>query len=355
MDLVSLLFYSYLTVISAFALLCTYLALHGYSEEKPKGGYDPKVLVIMPCKGLDIGFDDNVAALKAQSYRNYSIIAVVDSISDPCIPVLEKRGVGHILSKRLGKGSGKTNAIATALGKNTGYGVCVIVDSDVLVGRNWLRDLVAPLQRKDTGLSTAYPYFKSIGGFWSRAKTVWSFVGEGMMESDALRFGWGGSLAFRREIVSDNKDLEFFANAVSDDVAISTLVRSRGMKLAYVKRAQPTVLVRENFASFTEWSNRQTALAMHGNRMVFWVGLPYYALSTLLLFSAILLPVYYSVLGLLLFIPIILGILKNYGRARDAGPDFVFINLIMPMIFALNLIVARNTKAIRWRGRAYRL
>jgi hypothetical protein len=299
--------------------------------------------------------NENLIAFKKQHYKNYEIIAVIDNKKDQAAPYLRAAGLKYIIAdKKATKGSGKVNAIATAIRKFRNYEIYVIADSDILVKNNWLSEIVAPFSDKRTGLSTSYPYFRPEAGFWSRVKMVWCFVGDGMMESKILRFGWGGSLAFRNEMLG-KREFEHFRNSLSDDVAISAIVRSKGLKLVYVKSAQPVVRVVDDFKAFWEWSNRQTALSLLGSDLVFWIGLPYYIMNFLLLLSAILLTVFYSHAAALLFIPIALGTLKSYERLKDKCPDFLVINTLMPLLFIANLLVAKNMKIIRWRSRSYRL
>ena len=277
----------YLAVVSLFALLSSYLSLTNYRDAATRGKYKPRTLVIVPCKGVDFKMDENFRALKKQKYKNYDVVAVVDNLKDKALPCIKVSRIKYITTEKSFKnGSGKVNAIASALNKFRNYEAYAIADSDILTNDNWLADLVAPLCNKNVGLTTTYPYFKGESGFWSRAKTVWSFVGEGMMESNIFRFGWGGSVAFRRDLVRA-KELEFFKGFISDDVALTKIAKSKCLDLAYVKSAQPVVRSTDNFKVFSEWSNRQTALSINGNGLVFWIGLPFYALTFLTLISAI--------------------------------------------------------------------
>ena len=52
--------------------------------------YQPKSVIIVPCKGLEHDFEDNVRALFAQDYRDYEIIFVTESDADPAYAVLSK-------------------------------------------------------------------------------------------------------------------------------------------------------------------------------------------------------------------------------------------------------------------------
>jgi cellulose synthase/poly-beta-1,6-N-acetylglucosamine synthase-like glycosyltransferase len=168
------LFYAYLLVISVFALISTCLAIPRYKDYKFRAKRHPKTLVIVPCKGVDYKMDENLTSFKLQGYRNYDIIAVIDNSDDTAVQHLKAIGLKYIIAdKRPTKGSGKVNAIATAIKKFRKYEIYVIADSDILVKDNWLSELVAPFSDERTGLSTSYPYFRAEAGFWSRVKMVW--------------------------------------------------------------------------------------------------------------------------------------------------------------------------------------
>ncbi len=82
------------------------------------------------------------------------------------------------------------------------------------------------------------------------------------MKSKRTRFGWGGSLAFRRDLV-DSRLMHLLSSSqysVSDDISITKRAREKRMEIAYVDDAAPIVYTKETRSSFFEWANRQTAL-----------------------------------------------------------------------------------------------
>ena len=52
--------------------------------------YQPKAVLIVPCKGLEHDFEDNMRALFAQEYRDYEIIFVTETENDPAYGVLSR-------------------------------------------------------------------------------------------------------------------------------------------------------------------------------------------------------------------------------------------------------------------------
>ena len=318
-----------------------------------KGGKG-RVLVIVPCKGTDIDLRGNLESLKAQDYPSYKVVAVVDSNSDRAIPAIKKAGLDYIISSKGHREcSGKVAAIITAMQRFRNFDMYANIDSDVHCERNHISELVAPLNNKSVGVSTAYAYFNPVGGFWSVAKMVWGFVGNGMMESRLTRFVWGGSMAFRKSLVGTN-EFKIFAKAVSDDMAIWHFAREKGLRVAYVDKKTARVNTDDSLSEFTEWSNRQTALSILGNRKVLYYGLAFYTAQALLLVSGIILSAY-SARYLVLLLPFAIGIYKTYIRSERPYLSILPVCLIIDFVFIANLLSGARRREIDWRGSRYRL
>lgn len=353
--MLAILFNIYLVFISLVALGMLFLASRGYKQENPKGRYSPKTLVIVPCKGTDLTLEENLVAISKQKYHNYDMVCVVDDTKDKSLVTIKKLKLNYIISKsRCGYCSGKVRAIASAVESLQKYSVYVIADSDILPEPHWLANLVAPLADPKVGLSTGYPFFNPISGFWSKVKSAWGLVGEGLMESKVTVFGWGGSLAFRRDLL-DSSGMSLFKESISDDIALTNISKNRSLKIFYAKNAKLKVNVKEDFREFAEWANRQTTLSTMGNSQVFYFGVIFYFAQILLLLSGLILGIFYSLIFLLLLLPIILGTIKGYHRLRSKYAEFFLISPTLPFIYLSNLLIAKSMKQIRWRGNTYLL
>ncbi len=323
-----------------------------------KAGYRPKTLVIIPCKGRDIGLAENLESIGRQEYHGYDIVAVVDSTVDEALPAIKKAGISFVVAREVSRAaSGKVNAILTAIERHGKYEVYVIADSDILVDRKWLGTLIAPLADGRVGLSTMYPYFKPVGGFWSKVKMVWGFVGEGLLENEKSRFGWGGSLAFRRDILQNFRALAMNSRySVSDDICITKAVASMGLSMAYSNSSRPIVRTDDNFRTFYEWANRQTALSLLGyRRNLLYYGIAFYAAEILVFLSGIALAVTVSPLFVVFLSHTAISIEKTYRKAGLSDPAISLIEMMSPFIYLSNLLLASRMRSIRWRGRSYRL
>lgn len=346
--------YTALLALISIALLL--LNLKSSKKDTKDFGYKPRTLVIVPCRGLDIMLKENLASINAQKYQNYDVICVIDNKKDFALKIIRQTGLNYLISnQKIGNGSGKVKAIASALERFPDYAAYVIVDSDVCVDPDWLFTLLQPLKNKNVGVSTAYPFFDPISGFWSKVKSAWAMVGESMMESEFTRFGWGGSIAFRKGLIG-KEDFERFKNAISDDVTITKISRSKGLKIGYIGSDKLKVNVNDGAASFFEWSNRQTAFSfLLGRDRTFYPALILDSLQGLVILSAIAFGYLESPYYLLLLLPVVVNIIRNYMRSRRRYLELIPITFILPFIYFVNIIIASKTKNIKWRGRRYTL
>ncbi|MHB8396330.1 MAG: glycosyltransferase family 2 protein [Thermoplasmataceae archaeon] len=330
----------------------TIAALPRWKPEKFEEPHFP-VRVIVPCKGTDLTLRENLESILTQDYGNFRITAVVDSEDDPSYPVIRDSGIEHLISRKFStKGSGKVKAIVTALQETTEE-IVVIVDSDVTAGRDWLRKLVSPLTDDRYGMSTTFPVFKPAGGFWSKFKSLWGLVGQGMMESSITRFGWGGSLAFRKSIVAGRENE--LLDQVSDDIFLTKACKHAGLRLYYEPGARATVLSDDNFPVFFEWANRQTALSISTGRNILYTGIALSFNQSLLYSMGVVFTVLLSPYFAFLLVPFIINTVKAAVRLPFKSAMLIPGTFIMPFFYFLNLVIAGRMKSIKWRGSSYDL
>ncbi|MCL5423885.1 MAG: glycosyltransferase family 2 protein [Candidatus Marsarchaeota archaeon] len=354
------LFYTYvfLMVLTSFFLVMINFVKQK-KEKYKKGKYAPKVLVILPCKGYDLELERGIRSLLSQDYKNYDIISVVASKDDTALKSIKKLGLKYILSdnKRFVYASGKVRSLATAfLAYRNDYDVFVVVDSDTICAKSWLGSLISPLYDKNIGIVTTFPLFipTKKAGIWAYIKTVWGFVGLGLMENKRTRFAWGGSMAFRSSLIDDFA-LERFGKALSDDIALTRIVKERNLGIAYIPQGLVRIPSNDGMHKFMEWSNRQTALMVLGNKKILNYGIYFYTMNIILLVSSIVIGILYNAAMFLLLLPFAIGIIKSYKRSKLLDLRIAIASLVINFIYLLNLLNARSAKTITWRGITYKL
>jgi cellulose synthase/poly-beta-1,6-N-acetylglucosamine synthase-like glycosyltransferase len=352
-----------LTILNIFFLVILLLIFVGLMVISFRPSYKDQVfddfrenvLVILPCKGKDVTLYENIASLLKQDYPNYRVLAVIDSLSDPAMQAIRDQKIDYIVSRTECQNcSGKVRAIASAIEKFPDVAVYVVADSDVTFPKQWLTNLVRPLGSPKIGVSTTFPHFEPTGGIWSKVKSVWGLVGIGLMQSRLTRFVWGGSMAFRRDLL-DPEDIEYFKKHISDDVAIMRIARKKGLDICYVESAAPMINSPDDYRTFREWSNRQTALSISASRSILRYGVLFYSSEILLLIGGIVFSVVFTPVFLFLLFPYLLFAYRNVQNHHKGGLYVFLIALIIPFISMSNLIKAAGMDVIQWRGSEYDL
>src|SRR5437879_11086272 len=81
------------------------------------GAFLPSIVLILPVRGLDEGFDENVRALLSQSYSRYRLLVVADDSSDPAsarIPTVA-RAFAHVPVPNILRDATRVGGMVTAL------------------------------------------------------------------------------------------------------------------------------------------------------------------------------------------------------------------------------------------------
>ena len=354
---------------------------------KPKSEYAPFVSIIAPCRGLDDDLKTNLRALYRQDYPAYEIIFVVDDAEDSAVAVIEKawKGIATeavstlvVAGKATDSGQKVHNLRFAAREVSEKSEVLVFVDSDVRVGRNWLRNLVAPLADKRVGAATGYRWFiSSEQNFGSEMRSVWNAsIASVLGEKPENNFCWGGSTAVRRRTFERIKMRERWRGAVSDDFALTSQMRENDLQIRFVPQCLTASFEECSFAEMLEFTTRQMKITR--------VYAAHYWLTTLIgsliftfTFYALLISVVWRAVSgesfwlPLAFLLVIFGlgagkawlrfeavklILKDYKRELDRSFwAHIYLFPLAPPVYLYNSVAAAFSRKIVWRGIGYEM
>ncbi len=209
--------------------------------------YQPRVVLIAPCKGLDTTFEQNMESFFQQDYPDYEILFVVESQRDPAYERLvailarhEAAGKGvraRILIAGLARNCSQKvhNQLAACEAAPPDREVFAFVDSDVCLKRHWMKALVHPLRRSDFGASTGYRWFVPTDRRLSSQvlSAINAYIAS-LLGPHSWNSAWGGSMAIRREIFEKIKVAEIWKNACTDDYTLTYLVKKAKLPIAFV-------------------------------------------------------------------------------------------------------------------------
>jgi ceramide glucosyltransferase len=352
---------------SVYAVLAGVLVSKLASRSLPRLQKAEDVTLLKPLYGAEIALEQNLASFCAQEYPG--AVEVVCGVQDPADPAI---GVVQHLRRRFPDRSIK---LAVALRRTAGNpkilnilnmfplaqnGIVILSDSDMCVGQNYVRDVVATLQQPEVGLVTCLYRGRAVGGIWSRlaaAAVDHHFLPSVLV---GLRFGlaqpcFGSTIALRTETLKRIGGFESVADTLADDYAIGDSVRRLGLKVAippfavdhtFSERTLSDVLAHE-----LRWARTIRLVDPKGYAgSIVTHPLPF-AIAALLLsgFSAIGLIILATALACRVFVPI------QVERLPGGGQSSVWLSPLRDLLSFAVFIASFVPGAVDWRGRRYRV
>ena len=346
------------------------------------GAFLPPVVVILPVRGMDPGFDDNVRAIVRQTYPKYRLVVVaddpVDSAADQVRAIAREtsRVPVSVVVADPGDLPGKVNAVRSGLLHLTPTDeVVVFADSDIRPAEDWLRQLVQPLADSTVGVATGFRwYVPPRPTFWSLVRTEWNAVSANVLFDPRRAFAWGGSCAVRRDHLPVLRLADRWREVLSDDLVLSQAVRDAGLKIAYAPGALVPTFEGATRAICLEWCVRQMMMAtlylpivrrFAAASFAVFDGSVILGLASLILASA--LGPSYLVPAILFLAPLPVAVAKASVRRRalfSAAPSVAtawkvppwraaIAALAVPWVMAWGLVRTRRLTSVRWRGHVY--
>lgn len=230
----------------------------------------PGVSILKPLHGAEPGLTDNLASFCRQDYAGPVEAGFgVQRADDPAIgmvkaliaaaPGADLRLV--IDPAQHGANRKVSNLINIFAGSR--YGVVVLADSDIHVGRDYLARVVTALQQPGVGLVTCLYKGLATDSPWSRLSALgidYHFLPSVLA---GLRLGlanpcFGSTIALRRETLAAIGGFAAVADQLADDYALGALVRAQGLKIAIpdmvVGHTCPESSFRELLAHDLRWA-----------------------------------------------------------------------------------------------------
>lgn len=347
---------------------------------RPLAEFCPFVSVIVPARGLEQGLADNLRALVEQNYPRYELLFVFDRADDPAIKIAEafnKNGFTRIVVAGPARESGqKVHNLRVAVTEVDPESVgLVFADTDARPGKDWLRQLVAPLADETIGASTGYRWFLPVnGGLASRLRGVWNASVASALGSDRSKnFCWGGSTAIRRSTFERLGISEHWRGTVSDDFTISRVLRAAKLPIHFTPNCLVPSISDCDFKELLEFTTRQIKITRVYSAHLWLPLLLGSALFTLVFFGGILLLILQILSGVLpllvLLLIFLLGATKAFVRWRAVRiplaayrsvmnrdlPAHLFLWPVASVLYLYNAIVAGFSQRINWRGITYDL
>ncbi len=344
----------------------------------------PPALLLVPCRGVDAGLEENLDMILRQEYPAYRVVFCVDAMDDAAIAAIERVRPRHTTPSDISVANqdpaigGKALALLGGLQMRTPRDeVIAFLDSDIRPSSRFLRSLVQPLAHPQVGATTTYRWYVPVrGGLWSAVRSAWNAAGLNIFFNDRYNFLWGGAWAIRRHALERLDLAALWRGTLSEDLAVTAAIKAMGLRVQFVPQSVASTLEDCTRKQCVEWTTRQTAMVavwgrhirnfaalMYGVHLgavllgLFCIGLtafadPRFAWPTALFLVHIPATI---VKGAYRRNSVFLGNPEIAKARRVSTVVWAIANLLVPWLVLWNLLRTRNVETIEWRGKRYRL
>jgi ceramide glucosyltransferase len=345
----------------------------------------PKVLVCVPCKGLDLDLASNLRGVLSQSYPDYQVRFVVESASDPAHAVIQQLiATTHVPCELLVAGvctdSGQKvhNLLCATMDLPDDIEMLAFFDSDAKPAPNALARLVDRVCRGRLQVATGYRWF--VPRRPSLANLTLASVNAsvaGLLNRQGWNLVWGGSWAITRKVFDKTALASAWRGTLSDDLVASRVVHAAGVKLAFEPGCMAATLIDVNWREAVSFLRRQFLIGRCYVPLWWWALIPLLVLQPAVLFGGLLLGCYMAWQGLSYwYAPLLVsGVLYALSELRarwrqdawssrvSASPDalraaarFDRLASSWSCLFASGVMLASAVgRTITWRGIQYHM
>ena len=238
--------------------------------KKKRSSYQPRTILIVPCKGLDWDFQKNITSFFNQDYENYLLWFVVAEQTDPAWAELCK------LKDRLIQNSKAQDVRILVAGSSPSRSqkihnllycyqripndveVLAFVDSDVCIRSDWLCRIVYPLRKARHGVAAGYRWFvPKKNNIATLALSAVNAKIAQLLGRTPFNQVWGGSMAVRVETFRRLGMEKIWQKALSDDLSLSVAVKKAGLKVIFVPACIVASYESTTWRKFFEFGRRQ--------------------------------------------------------------------------------------------------
>ncbi len=359
-----------------------------------------RVVLIVPCKGLDPAFEKNITSFFNQDYENYLLWFVVADQEDPAYNELCK------LKARLSQTSTAKDIQILVAGKidqrqkcsqkihnllhcykkiSDDVEILAFADSDVCVRSDWLSHLIWPLRKYRYGAASGYRWF--IPAKLNLASLALSAVNAKVAQllgNTHFNVAWGGSMATRIDVFRKVGLDKIWPKTLSDDLSLTYAVKKAGMKVDFVPACLVASYESATWSELFEFGRRQFLITRVSSPGTWWFGLFSSLYSVLGLWAGAALAIYAAIIAdknLTLFaaVPIVFfagqlirailrqrmaeklltyegQVTRDERRAMKAAcVADIFLSWLWSLLLLVFIISSAFGKTICWRGIRYKL
>ncbi len=351
-----------------YNLFCIYAVQRYFRTASPIAGGDcPPATILIPLCGDDFDAYGNYVTLCHQDYPQFQIIFGVQDELDPSIAVVRRLMADFpacdiwlvVSSNTLGENR-KVGNLHNMLAEAR-YDRIVIVDSDIRVGRDFLRTTVPHLNDPRVGLVTCFYRAAQAGNWVSRLEAI-EITAEflpGVVVARAMEgmtFALGAAMVTTTERLQGIGGFEAIADYLADDYMLGHLIHKAGYEVRLVPYVVETVLGPMGFVPMLihqiRWARVKRVCRPGGYLgLIVTYGTAFALMAAIVSQGA---PIPLAMLGIVVGIRLLVGWLVGYRCFGDEiVKQYLWLIPVRDLVSFLIWCVSLTGRTTEWRGRTF--
>jgi ceramide glucosyltransferase len=222
--------------------------------------YTPPVTIFKPVRGADVEAYENFASFLRQDYPDYQVIFGVREESDRAVPIIRRlvadfpeREIELVISSSESGHNAKVSNLQNMYAKAK-RDVLLIADSDIRVGPDYLRRVVAPLRQSQVGMVTCLyrgTNAKTFAGLLENIGVSSTFAPDvcSARALEGVKFAFGSTIAMRRETLERIGGFPALADYLADDFLLGNYAANEGLEVVLSDCVVEHVSATDTFAA----------------------------------------------------------------------------------------------------------
>jgi ceramide glucosyltransferase len=335
--------------------------------------FAPPASILKPVRGVDLEAYENFASYCELDYPEYEMIFAVADRNDPAIPVIEKlqrdfpeRQIRLVTSiERLGENN-KVNNLCRLV-KEAKYDLLVMADTDVRVGRGYLREVAGPFADPAVGGVTSF-YRCAGGGTLAADLDMLGMSTDSVPNALVARklegkvqFAFGWTMATTKKHLAEIGGWEAMVDYNSDDFELGNRIARQGYRIELMREPVWMVFPKESLSEYLthdlRWSIGLRNVRPVGYAgMIFTHGLPWAVLAAVASGSAGWTGVAALYLGAYLALRVSVALAAGrWGLGDTIVTPRLWLVPLRDAISAVIWVMGFFSDKIKWRGLEYRV
>jgi len=249
----------------AYYVLSSIAAWRFFRRERarPLPEFTPPVSILKAVRGVDFATEENYASFCRQNYPRYEILFAVNEANDPAAAAVQRvmqqfpqRDIRLLIGAENLDANRKVNKLAR-MAAEARHEFLVLVDGDVRVGPNFLREVVAPFAAGSTGAVTSFYAGIAENNLGAQLEAVGAasdfFAGVLMADwMEGVHFALGASIATSKRWLAKIGGFAAIAGMLADDYELGRRIAEAGGKVRLSREIVWTMYPAQNWRGFWE-------------------------------------------------------------------------------------------------------